>query len=68
MTIEDGIGISEVIHSCSGYTSSFLVFLEDAPQSASDPPVLTGEAVLVGMLEVFKPASLDRCYPGDYGL
>ena len=50
------------------YSFAFLVFLEDTAKSASYPAVLFGETVSVCMLEVFKPTSLDRCYPVDDGL
>ena len=36
------------------------MFLEDATKPASDPAILFGEAILVSMLEVFKPSALDR--------
>ena len=44
------------------------MFLEDTAKSASDPSILFREAVTVGMFEVFKPSSLDRCYPADDSL
>ena len=54
------------MYSCNAFALSIL--FQYAAQSASNPAILLGEALAVGMLEVFEPASLDRSDPFDYSL